>query len=157
MPESARFYVVKGEMDKAEKVIRRIAWYNCRHPPKVCACSEYCLFSTNCCTERCTARNVNVQSTDYYIHNFAYCWGLDIYLCTVLVILKIDSGHALTNLHMFTQWIVSDMLPRLVFDEQTGVQAIAHDSLWEPSEQASTRVVQVLWLVVPKDSETGWL
>ena len=27
MPESARFYVVKGEMDKAEKVIRRIAWY----------------------------------------------------------------------------------------------------------------------------------
>ena len=35
MPESARFYVVNGKLDKAEKVIKTIAWFNCRDPPKV--------------------------------------------------------------------------------------------------------------------------
>ena len=69
MPESARFYVVKGEMDKAEKVIRRIAWYNCRHPPKVCACSPCvsvpCLFLPAYHTEGYTTMNVHVKITDY--------------------------------------------------------------------------------------------
>ena len=35
VPESARFYVVNGRPDKAEDVIKRIAWFNCRDPPKV--------------------------------------------------------------------------------------------------------------------------
>ena len=73
MPESARFYVVKGEMDKAEKVIRRIAWYNCRHPPKVCACSQCvsvpCLFLPAYHTEGYTTRNVHVKITDYLSNN----------------------------------------------------------------------------------------
>jgi len=35
VPESARYYVVKGKHDKAEKVIKTIAWFNCKDPPKV--------------------------------------------------------------------------------------------------------------------------
>lgn len=35
VPESARFHVVNGRPDKAEDVIKRIAWFNCRDPPKV--------------------------------------------------------------------------------------------------------------------------
>lgn len=42
----------------------------------------------------------------------------------------------LTHVHVEVAW--------LVFDEQTGVQAVAHDSDWEPSEEVSTRVFQVL-------------
>jgi len=34
VPESARFHVVNGRPDKAEDVIKRIAWFNCRDPPK---------------------------------------------------------------------------------------------------------------------------
>lgn len=33
VPESARFYLVKGKKDKAEKVIKRIAWLNCKPVP----------------------------------------------------------------------------------------------------------------------------
>jgi len=40
VPESARFYVVKGKPEKAEEVIKRIAWFNCRDPPKVNSCSH---------------------------------------------------------------------------------------------------------------------
>lgn len=32
-PESARFYLVKGKHDKAQKVINRIAWMNCKKAP----------------------------------------------------------------------------------------------------------------------------
>ena len=32
VPESARYYVVKGENLKAEKVLRRVAFYNFRKP-----------------------------------------------------------------------------------------------------------------------------
>lgn len=32
VPESARFYVVKGENKKAEKVLRRVAFYNFKEP-----------------------------------------------------------------------------------------------------------------------------
>ena len=35
VPESARYYVVKGNYKKAQKVIERIAWYNCKPAPKV--------------------------------------------------------------------------------------------------------------------------
>ena len=33
MPESARFYVVKGEHEKARKVLAKIAWFNCKTLP----------------------------------------------------------------------------------------------------------------------------
>lgn len=33
IPESARYYLVKGKDKKAQKVIERVAWYNCRRPP----------------------------------------------------------------------------------------------------------------------------
>lgn len=33
VPESVRFYLVKGKNDKAQKVIERIAWYNCKNVP----------------------------------------------------------------------------------------------------------------------------
>ena len=66
MPESARFHVVKGEMDKAEKVIRRIAWYNCRDPPKVSTCPKCVSIHPVCfqqpdTLECCTAKNVHVK------------------------------------------------------------------------------------------------
>ena len=35
VPESARFYVVHGKTEEAEKVIRRLAWFNRRPVPKV--------------------------------------------------------------------------------------------------------------------------
>ena len=45
VPESARFYVVKGENLKAEKVLKRVAMYNCRRPLKV---SELSLHGRHC-------------------------------------------------------------------------------------------------------------
>ena len=35
MPESARYYVSKGKIEKGEKVIKRIAWFNGKKPPSV--------------------------------------------------------------------------------------------------------------------------
>lgn len=35
VPESARYYVVNGKISKAEAVIRTVAKYNCKIPPKV--------------------------------------------------------------------------------------------------------------------------
>lgn len=40
VPESARYYAVKGQNHKAEKVLKRVALYNCRKPLKV---SPLCL------------------------------------------------------------------------------------------------------------------
>ena len=33
VPESARFYLAKGKDDKAQKVMARIAWFNCTEVP----------------------------------------------------------------------------------------------------------------------------
>ena len=33
-PESARYYVVKGQSEKAKKVLRLVAWFNCRTLPE---------------------------------------------------------------------------------------------------------------------------
>ena len=33
VPESARFYLVKGKDDKAQQVIKRVAWFNCKQVP----------------------------------------------------------------------------------------------------------------------------
>lgn len=33
VPESPRFYLVKGKLDKARKVIERVAWFNCKTAP----------------------------------------------------------------------------------------------------------------------------
>ena len=35
VPESARYYIAKGQMEKAAAVVRKIAWYNCKRTPKV--------------------------------------------------------------------------------------------------------------------------
>ncbi len=40
MPESPRYYVSKGKIEKGEKVIRWIAWLNRKKPPSV---SVYCI------------------------------------------------------------------------------------------------------------------
>ncbi len=34
VPESARYYLVKGKTEQVQKVIERIAFYNCKKPPK---------------------------------------------------------------------------------------------------------------------------
>ncbi len=34
VPESARYYLVKGKTEQVQKVIERIAFYNCKEPPK---------------------------------------------------------------------------------------------------------------------------
>ena len=38
IPESARFYVVRNKQKKAEKVIKLIAWFNCKVVPQVSNC-----------------------------------------------------------------------------------------------------------------------
>ena len=46
VPESARYYVVKGQNRKAEKVLKRVALYNCRKPLEVsplCLCRVYAI------------------------------------------------------------------------------------------------------------------
>jgi hypothetical protein len=64
IPESARFYVVQGKTAKAERVIKRIAWFNCRSIPKVTnviLCTWYAQFLV------------------YHDHNtmpvLIHCWG----------------------------------------------------------------------------------
>ena len=34
MPESARFYLIRGKREKAQKVIAKVAWFNCKEVPK---------------------------------------------------------------------------------------------------------------------------
>ena len=47
MPESARFYVVRGNHEKAKKVLERMAWFNCKTLPEGRVVSHEAKYSNN--------------------------------------------------------------------------------------------------------------
>ena len=60
--------MVHGKPDKAEKVIRTIAWFNRRDPPKVSGTASNTLAHSNCYATRNTREIVHASVRNYTDH-----------------------------------------------------------------------------------------